>query len=68
MENHSNENVPFTNSLKRYLVRQSLLSSLRPLKLYVKFDPILAEKIDPNWISSLTKMCIEQNIDGLVIP
>lgn len=67
MENHSEEKVPYTNSLKRYLVRQSLLSSLRPLQLFVKFDPTLAEKVSPNWIGAFTKLCLEHDIDGFVI-
>ena len=47
-ENITNDYEDYLSSVQRYFQRTSIVSSLKPIGLFIKVDPIIAEVNDPN--------------------
>ena len=55
-------------SVGRFYQRNSLVSSLHPLHIFVKVDPVAASVDDPLMkIREITDQCLLNQIDGIII-
>ena len=61
----------YLTSVRRNYIRNSLVSSLKPIMLFLKIDPFSAQLKDESQIEAsvkiITQLCLEHKIEGLVL-
>ena len=67
-ERVTQDNKNYLTSVSRLYERKSVISYHRPMRLYLKIDPITAKVADPQMKArEIAQMCLKYKIDGVVI-